>query len=152
MSKMKPIESAFVMNNLIKYEAEMLKKDWQKGFDRLNRITFDNGLYQNGPLFFSINDDESSDTANFVFYLPVCWKAELEENPTFSYQKKVAFEDTLSIRQAESLAGFPEAIQLLKETAEKEQVEISNDYYCVFTEVYGEMMIDVHVPILEESD
>lgn len=31
MSKMKPIESAFVMNNLIKYEAEMLKKIGKKG-------------------------------------------------------------------------------------------------------------------------
>ncbi|MGX7418865.1 hypothetical protein ACWOFR_08640 [Carnobacterium gallinarum] len=59
-------ESAFVMNNLITYEVEMEKKNWEKGFAVLNRIILDKVAISNIAIDMALDYQNSTLKGGFL--------------------------------------------------------------------------------------
>ncbi|MBP2099085.1 hypothetical protein [Enterococcus rivorum] len=69
----------FIMKNLIRYQATMKENDWNKGFDLLRSIEFQEGVYKTGPMFFSMEPAENEPRyRNFEFFMPVNFQVEGE--------------------------------------------------------------------------
>src|SRR5699024_10641379 len=49
---------SLVFDNLLTYETKQLRTDWQEGIFVMEDFTLAEGVYKNGPIFFSLAPEE----------------------------------------------------------------------------------------------
>ncbi|WP_314067552.1 hypothetical protein [uncultured Vagococcus sp.] len=147
---MKINRQPFVMENLLSIKAVAKEETWFNGIIELKSYMLDEGLYQTGPVFFSVEEVEGEPTLkSFEYYLPISWEIGLEE-AEISFVSSLELKDALVLRQADSAGEFTEAIEKIKKYAELEKIELEKKAYCVCTEVYEEFIIDIFMEIKGE--
>ncbi|MBP1044993.1 hypothetical protein I6N96_01785 [Enterococcus sp. BWM-S5] len=138
----------FIMKNLIRYKTVMKFDEWDKGFDVLRGIEFKEGVYKNGPLFFSMVDEENEPKyKTFEFFMPISYPVDGEQNEFLDFVDEIEISDTLMMRQADNEADFSSVRNKLEKIAEEHKYQLSNKSFCVCTDIYGEIIIDVYIPI-----
>jgi len=105
------------------------------------------GVYQNGPVFFSVQPEVGEDKfGSFTYYLPINEEVKLSSNDNFTYLEHFELEDALVLRQADQETDFQTAYEKLKGYAEKENIPLEDTFYVVMLEVYDDYIIDLYVP------
>ncbi len=145
--------SSLQFDSVLVYRKHNLKENWQEGLFDLEEIELNQEVYRNGPVFFSCTDDvHDSSKGTFTYYLPINEHVRVREDAEFEYQERIQIDQALTLRQAERETDFSAAYTKIKEYAAKEQIDLSDTYYCVMLDVYGEIMIDLYVPLAERSE
>lgn len=149
---MKIEKRSLQFNHLLTYETELQRKDWQEGIFVLDDIQLGLELYKNGPIFFQAKSkEENSDNLIFTYYLPLNEEVELEDGASVDYIPQLKVEEALVLRQADQEVDFHAAYQRIKDYAQDNSEEIEDTYYVVLIEVYGEIIIDLYVPLKRRS-
>ncbi|WP_147536195.1 hypothetical protein [Bacillus marasmi] len=141
---------SLIFDNLLVYETSQLKADWQEPYFMMEDFILAEEIYKNGPVFFSVAPVENEEKfGHFTYFLPINAPVLLEDNQDFYFQSKLGIEEALCLRQADQELDFYAAYQKVKEYAVAHSIEIAETFYCVLLDVYGEMIIDLYVPIKE---
>lgn len=141
---------SLIFDNLLVYETSQLKADWQEPYFMMEDFILAEEIYKNGPVFFSVAPVENEEKfGHFTYYLPINAPVLLEDNQDFYFQSKLEIEEALCLRQADQELDFYAAYQKVKEYAVAQHIELAETIYCVLLDVYGEMIIDLYVPIKE---
>ena len=142
-----------IFDNLLVYETKQLRTEWQEGLFLLEDFTLTEDIYKNGPVFFSVTSERNEDKfGHFTYYLPINDGVTLEEESHFQFHEAFIVESALVIRQADQELDFHRAYQKLKDYASRENIQIEDTYFVVLLEVYGDIIIDLYVPIQERGD
>ncbi|WP_213422110.1 DUF5085 family protein [Bhargavaea massiliensis] len=136
-----------VFDRVLTYQTEQRKADWQEPISALETLLLDKGVYQNGPIFFTFQGEEGAESGTFTYYLPVSEQMTIEEDNGFGYMERFHSGDALVMRQAEQEADFDAAFAKVQAYAEQEGIVLGNTYYCVLIDVYGDIIIDLAVPV-----
>ncbi len=138
---------SLIFDNLLIYETRQLRKNWQQGFFIMEDFILAEGIYQNGPIFFSVSPEKNEDKfGKFTYYLPISEPVKLSDETDFHFQEKLYIKDALVLRQADQATDFHAAYQRIQEYAHLHDVPIDATFYCVLLEVYDDFIIDLYVP------
>ncbi|MBM7541139.1 hypothetical protein [Amphibacillus cookii] len=137
-------------DHLLSYQAVLSRDRWQEGIFIMEDLAVGEGIYQNGPFFFSATNNEGeSSSRSFTYYMPIIGPISIEENDEFHFRDKFVIEDALVMRQADQLLDFYEAETKLRKYASEQDISLEARTYVVLLEVYNEIMIDLYIPIQE---
>lgn len=140
----------FVMKKLLCYSAIYKLENWEDGFDTLLKIGMKEGLYRNGPLFFSMKEVSGEpEYREFSFYMPVNLEVEFEKNTGIVFVKEIVEEMCLSTRLVDDELQFSDVFKYMFEIAIESEYKLKEYSYCICHELYGEYVLDVFVPICE---
>ncbi|WP_314067548.1 DUF5085 family protein [uncultured Vagococcus sp.] len=142
------------MVNIVRV-SDLLKIDeWERGITFLKESELNIDTYQNGPLFFSIEEvDGEKEYGNFDFYMPVNQVIEILDNDDVAFVSNILVEDAFSLRFVGGDFDFKSRYQEIKLVAEENDLKVKKIAYFVLTEVYhGEYIFDIFVPIINGSD
>lgn len=146
---MKIVEETFIMNNLVIYQAEYELENFDEGFQKLASLELNDGLYQNGPLFFSTDHElKEQGKMPFTYYMPICWEIDTSNN-SIDFEEILLLPRTLMVRQADQEEGLELVIEAIKNYAEENQLTLSDKVFCVITPIYGEQIMDVYIEIID---
>lgn len=137
-----------VFDHVLTYQTEQRKADWQDPLGMLESFVLDKGVYKNGPAFFTFvpgSEDKSSGT--FTYYQPINGPLDTGGDNGFGYEARFHSGDALVMRQAEQEADFDAAYVKVQDVAAQEGLVLGETYYCVLLDVYGDIMIDLVVPL-----
>ncbi len=142
-----------IMRNLVCFKAVLKEEEWEKGFELLRNLEFLEGMYQNGPLFFSMEQCVNEPKyKNFEFFMPVNVSIEGLNNDRVDFVEELTVPDAIMMRQADNEDNFSVVQTKLAHEAIKFGFEVENKAYCVCTEIYKEMIIDVYLPLKGGED
>lgn len=140
-------------DNLLVYEQTQLRKDWQEGIFLLEDLILANGIYQNGPIFFSVSTLNREDGfGDFTYYLPINQPVRLENEPDFRYEENFYVEKALTLRQADQELDFYAAYDKVRSYAAEQGIALEDTFYCVLLKVFDDIIIDLYVPIGERGE
>lgn len=144
---------SLVLENVLTFEIEQKKAEWQDGIFMLEDFTLIKDVYKNGPLAFSFEQSpENEKSGRFTYYQPISSPVVLSDETDFSFQEALILERALLLRQADQEMDFYAAYEKIKSYARAHQIELDDKYYCVLLDVYGEYIIDLYVPIKRQGD
>lgn len=144
---------SLVLDNVLKYEVEQKKEEWQNGVYEMENFTLNKDVYKNGPVVFSCKQSTTAKNAGrFTYYLPISSSVVLSDESVIKFQETFVLEKALLLRQADQELDFYAAYEKVISYANSNQIEIEDTYYCVLLEVYGEYMIDLYVPLKKQGD
>ncbi|MBS2967606.1 DUF5085 family protein [Metabacillus sp. KIGAM252] len=141
-----------IFDHLITYVISQPKNNWQEGNFVMETLLLSHDIYRNGPIFFTYNEAvRNAETGNFTYFMPINDSITFEKNGDFQYMDTFTVDNALVLRQAQEEPDFYAAYQKVKDYATENEIQLTETYYCVLLEVYGEYMIDLYVPIKEEG-
>lgn len=144
---------ALMFENLLVFNAEGNKENWQEGIYHLEDIALTKDVYRNGPLFFSFKRVKDNDSfGKFTYYLPINSQVEVAEDANFSFQKHFKVDRALLLRQADEKLNINTAFDEIKSYSNLNNIEIEDYYYCILLNVYGEYIVDLYVPLKSQGD
>jgi len=148
-----PIEKRSIQfDNLLVYETTQLRTDWQQGIFLMEDLILAEGIYQNGPIFFSVSPLRGEDKfGHFTYYLPINHPVRLENEPDFRYEENFYVEEALTLRQADQELDFYAAYDKVKDYAAEQGIFLEETFYCVLLKVFDDIIVDLYVP-RERSD
>lgn len=144
---------SLVLENVLTYEVEQKKVEWQDSIYLLEDFTLNKDVYKNGPLAFSFEQSQEDEkSGRFTYYQPISSPVVLSDETDFAFQETLILERALLLRQADQEMDFYVAYDKIKSYARAHQIELDDTYYCVLLDVYGEYIIDLYVPIKRQGD
>lgn len=144
---------SLVFENVLTYEVEQKKADWQESIYMLEDFTLNKDVYRNGPLCFSFEQSPTDEkSGRFTYYLPISSPVVLSNEEDFSFQDILVLERALILRQADQEMDFYAAYEKIKSYANARGIKLAEIYYCVLLEVYGDYIIDLYVPVVGQGD
>lgn len=142
-----------VFNNVLSSSVRVHVNNWGVAAKEFRNAIIQNGLYAIGPVVYQVRDfDEQTEEADFTFYIPVNRPLILDDNEQFTFTELWEFKDTLLLRHADLDDDLDETYSILQECAETYQFTITDSFYHIYLDVYGEGIIDVFAPIKEEVE
>ncbi len=139
-------------DKLLVYETKQLRTGWQEGIFLMEDFTLTTDIYKNGPVFFSVQSEENEDKfGHFTYYLPINETVSLDDVTHFRFIENLCIDEALVLRQADQEANFHAAYQKVKDYGKEKGMELEDKFYCVLIEVYGDIIIDIYVPIEDRS-
>ncbi|WP_010532272.1 DUF5085 family protein [Lentibacillus jeotgali] len=139
---------SLIFENLLIYKTKQLREDWQMGFFMMEDFTLAEGIYKNGPTFFSVAPEKGENKfGNFTYYLPISEPVILSDETDFQFQERFHIEEALVLRQANETNDFHTAYKEVKKYANENNMLIADTFYCVLLDVFDEYIIDLYVPL-----
>ncbi|NBJ70445.1 MULTISPECIES: hypothetical protein [Clostridia] len=139
---------SLIFDNLLVYETRQLRKNWQQGLFIMEDFILAEGIYQNGPIFFSVSPEKNEDKfGKFTYYLPISEPVRLSDETDFFFQEQLYIKEALVLRQADQATDFHAAYKRVQEYAHQHDVPLEDTFYCVLLEVYDEVIIDLYIPL-----
>src|SRR5699024_8785705 len=143
---------SLVFDKLLTYETKKLRTDWQESIFIMEDYTLAVGLYKIRRIIFSVAPEEiEMRYGHFTYYLPINDTVTLEENEHFSFIDSLHIVEALVLRQADQLVDFHADYEKVKGYAVEQDIPLEDTFYCVLLEVYGDYIIDLHVPVKDRS-
>ncbi|MDL4841961.1 hypothetical protein [Aquibacillus rhizosphaerae] len=139
-------------DHLMTYSMKGKKEEWQEGFAILEELELEQRVYKNGPVFFTFKAHDTGDKGEFTYYRPINEKVEMAGDSDIQYKEKVDVRDALLLRQAEHYQDFNQAYDSIKNYATESEVDVEDSFYCVLLEVYGDIILDLYVPVLGSGE
>lgn len=150
---MKFEKKSLIFDYVITYQTRQLRTDWQEGILLMEDFTLTKNIYQNGPIFFSVESElNERHFGRFTYYLPINEEVILGENPHYGFLKQFRLKDALVLRQADQEVDFHVAYEKLKQYAKEQKISLENKFYCVLLNVYGDYIIDLYVPVIKAGE
>lgn len=144
---------ALMFENLLVYQTEAEKENWQDGIYYLEDLALSKDVYRNGPLFFSYKEKgDSISLAEITYYLPISSPVEVSEDSDFTFQKEFKLDRALLLRQADEKLDIKVAFTEIKSFSNENKMEIEDYFYCVLLNVYGEYIVDLYAPLKSQGD
>ncbi|WP_086314730.1 hypothetical protein A5821_002343 [Enterococcus sp. 7F3_DIV0205] len=149
---MKIEQRPLYMKNLINFSREILPKEWETGLNTLQVLELNEGLYQSGPLFFSIKDIQDHEEKSFTFYMPINWATEIPpELDSLTFTEELSIRNAVMLRQADNEDNFLAAREKIEQYAKENQITLEDTSYVICTDVFGEYVLDIYIPIKDVS-
>jgi Domain of unknown function (DUF5085) len=147
-------ENSFAFTNVLTLERTSLKGEWMSPFYDLERIVIGNGIYQDGPIFFSIEPVENEEKfGHFKYYVPLNTPIDLKQDGSeFSFEEEVIVENALFVRHINQEEDLDTVYQRMKRYAEENNIKIATRFYCVCLELYGDYVCDIFVPRIDVGE
>ncbi|WP_066074067.1 DUF5085 family protein [Neobacillus soli] len=140
-------------SNVLVYETSQLKEEWQEPYFMMEDLALEKDFYKSGPVFFSVAPIQNeAKFGQFTYYLPINEPIPLEEEGDFRFLEKFSIEEALVLRQADQELDFYAAYQKIKDYASDQKIDLVDTYYVVLIEAYGDLIIDLYVPIKERGE
>lgn len=144
---------SLVFENVLTYEVEQKKADWQESIYMLEDFALNKDVYRNGPLSFSFEQSPTDEkSGRFTYYLPISSPVVLSDDKDFTFRETLVLDRALLLRQADQEMDFYAVYEKVKTYARAREIELDETYYCVLLEVYGDYIIDLYVPIKRLGD
>ena len=141
-----------IFNNVISTEVKCKPEEWYHAALDLRNAVIKNGLYGTGPIIYQVGQyDERKDEAEFRFYLPVNAPISMPENDKYHFDEEFLLTDGLVIRHADLDDDLEESYELLEACAGENGFVLQEPYYHIYLDVFGDGIIDIFAPIIEES-
>lgn len=109
-----------------------------------------NGLYTVSPLVYQMYDMVGAE-GTFKLYMSLNQPIELNDGTDYEFEKLLQITDGLTIRHYDMEIPFEESYNILLEAADAIDVKLDTDYYHIHLNLYGESMVDIYAPIIEDQ-
>ncbi|WP_079709018.1 hypothetical protein [Paraliobacillus ryukyuensis] len=141
-------------DHLLVYQTVQPKANWQDGIFLLEDMQLTEGIYQNGPIFFSLSPESGEPKfGQFHYYMPINGAVTIDDsNADLQFEQDFTVSEALVMRQADQTLDFYEAEKTLRTYAKEHSITLKDTFYCVLLEVYGDIIIDLYIPIQDEGD
>ncbi|GAE95509.1 hypothetical protein JCM21714_4787 [Gracilibacillus boraciitolerans JCM 21714] len=150
---MKIEKRAIQFDHLLVHETTQLREQWQDGVYVLEDLIITEGIYQNGPIFFSVSPTKNEEKyGDFTYYMPINGAVSLENETDFHFVRDFFVEEALVMRQADQEIDFYAAKEKLEDYAAESNIKLDDTFYMVLLEVYGDIIIDLYIPVQNRGD
>ncbi|WP_226642930.1 DUF5085 family protein [Mesobacillus subterraneus] len=137
-----------VFNNVISTKSICKENEWPSIAKELRNAVILNGLYGTGPIIYQVEKvNDTIEEAEYTFYLPVNEPIQMSENDKYTFYETFRIEDGLTFRHADLDENIEDAYELLRMAAKDNQLELTDPFYNIYLDVYGEGIIDIFAPI-----
>lgn len=141
-----------IFNNVISTRSKCRMDKWYVVAQDLRNAVIKNGLYATGPVIYQINKvDLFENEAEYTFYLPINEQISMTKNDKYSFQDKWSFGDALVYRHADLEEDINLSYNVLRVAAKDTNLVLREPFYHIYLDVYGEGIIDIFAPIVEEG-
>lgn len=142
-------EEALVIQNAIYVEEIIPHEDWFKPAFSLRSNIGNQEVYSTSPVIFTVEEMASEPAfGKYTYYMGLNTMVEVDEADDFNQLETLVIPAALSIRCGET-GELNEAYGLLRDYAEKNNIEIDSTFYHVCFHLYKEIIIDVYAPVIE---
>ncbi|WP_195515245.1 DUF5085 domain-containing protein [Paraclostridium bifermentans] len=140
--------ASLIFENVLSKNGKCVYKELDKQFIELRDSVIKNDLYQTGAIFYKANiNDNIECEIEYEIYIPVNKKLRINNNTDYKFYEKFFIEDGLTLRDE----GFEDSINDTKtsliECAKENGLELENDFFYIYVDIFGENIIDVFAPI-----
>ena len=140
--------ASLIFENVLSKNGKCVYKELDKQFIELRNSVIKNDLYQTGAIFYKVNiNGNIEDEIEYEVYIPINKRLRINNNTEYKFYEKFFIEDGLTLRHE----GFEESIDETKtsllECAKENDLELENDFFYIYVDVFGESIIDVFVAI-----
>ncbi|CAM3958546.1 DUF5085 family protein [Mesobacillus thioparans] len=141
-----------IFNNVISTKSICKENEWPSIAKELRNAVIMNGLYGTGPIIYQVKKvTDTIGEAEYTFYLPVNEPIQMSEDDKYTYYDTFRIEDGLTFRHADLDENIEDAYELLRMAAKDNQLELTDPFYNIYLDVYGEGIIDIYAPIKKEG-
>ena len=138
--------------NVLSMTTKCRYDEWGERVGILKLFILNNDLFVTGPVILRWNEIEDKEgNKELTIYVPIYQKIQMEENETFKFNNSLCIKDGLKIRHVEE-EEIRTSEHTMEQVAEQMQIKLEKPYYYIYLPVYGEYIIDVYAPILEEEE
>ncbi|MBC1476011.1 hypothetical protein HB852_15445 [Listeria grandensis] len=142
-------ESSFVLLNVLSLKQVVEIKKWTEPAIALRNHVVTEGIYPVGPVAFEKQELENEpDHAEYTFYLPLNVNIEINDQSPYEFTDIMALPETLCVRYSDYDGDISVAYDTLRNYAEEKKLELADSFYHVSLDVYGEIWLDIHAPII----
>ncbi|MBC2258785.1 hypothetical protein [Listeria booriae] len=142
-------ESSFVLLNVLSLKQIVEIKNWTEPALALRNHVVTEGIYPIGPVVFEKREVETEpDYAEYTFYLPLNTSIEISQQSPYEFTDMLAIPDSIYVRYSDHDGDISVAYDALREYAQVERIQLADSFYHVCLDVYGEMWLDVHAPVI----
>ncbi|EFR98508.1 Uncharacterised protein [Listeria ivanovii subsp. londoniensis] len=143
-------QSGFQFDHCLTYTRTDKIENWFLPFEDLEKIALMNDIYQTGPIFFSMKEVEGErNYREFKYYLPINEKIEIEtEQDLFGYES-VKVDHALKVRDIDN-TNLQEMQESITNYAKEQNFEMEQELYCIFLDVYNDVIFDFYAPLRNE--
>lgn len=135
-----------IMPNVVKLNMQLSEDQFQQGFDKMRSIEYEQNVYRIAPLFYKISEkDRHKDVRDIVFYMPI---SEIPSDFPYDTVELFKIDNCIEMRQADLEPNLTTVRQKITEYAKEQyDAELSSDMYCIYVDLYNEVLIDVYIPM-----
>ncbi|MBC1710555.1 DUF5085 family protein [Listeria welshimeri] len=147
---MKVEQSGFQFDYCLTYKRTEKTENWFLPFEDLEKIAIINDIYQTGPIFFSIKEVPGENQyREFKYYLPINEQVEIETDQDLFGCESIKVEFALKTRNIANVNLQCMQEEIIK-YAKENQFEIESELYCIFLDVYNDVIFDFYAPLRNE--
>lgn len=146
---MKVKRGALVFKNVLGRTGEGDYNQWRSQIIELRNSVIKNNLYPTGPLFYNIQKSENG-AYKYNIYIPVSNKLRIVNNDNYFFLEEFIIEDGLTLRHCGLEDNIDDTNEILIECALHNNIELEDEIYNIFVDVYGEKIVDVFIPVKKE--
>lgn len=137
-----------IFHNVISHKTVCKVDEWHLAARRLRNAIIQNGLYSTGPIIYKVSNlNEETLEAEYSFFVPMNASVDMEENEYYTFMKTLEFEDGLLLRHADLDDDIGESYSILQECAKELDYTLTDSFYNIYLDVYGDGVIDIFAPI-----
>ncbi|EAG9475561.1 hypothetical protein DYX98_14585 [Listeria monocytogenes] len=147
---MKVEQGGFQFDYCLTYKRTEKIDNWFLPFEDLEKIAIINDIYQTGPIFFSIKEVAGEKQyREFKYYLPINEQVEVETEQDLFGCESVKVEYALKTRDIGNV-NLQDMQEEMLNYANENQLETESELYCVFLDVYNDIVFDFYAPLRNE--
>ena len=147
---MKIRRTSLFFNNIISCKSVVNINKWYEELVSFRNSIIKSNIFQTGPFFYKINNlNLENQKAEFTFYMPIDKAVSIKDNTKYTYIKNFIIKDGLTIRIEDLENELEDSYEVLKECAQSNGLNLQGEFYNIYTDIYGEPVVDVYAPIEE---
>lgn len=144
--------SSLRFNNVLRVTTRCKGGEWLQAARALRNAVIKNNLYATGPTIYQVtNLNTEANEADFTFCLPVNEPVVMPENDKYSFDAVWHIPDGLLLRHADLEDDLEDSYGLMRACAEANGILLQEPFYNIYLDVYGDGVIDIFAPILQEE-
>ena len=141
---------ALMFENVVSRSGQGSYEKWQDQIVQFRNSIIKNELYATGPIFYKISKMEN-DEYKYTIYVPVNEKLNINDKDKEDYEftERFFIKDGLTMKDYGFEDDLEDTDRILRECAENHNLKLTEEFYHISIDVYGEKIIQTYAPIKE---
>lgn len=144
--------TSLFFNNVISCKSVISLNKWYEELSKFRNSIIKTNIFQSGPFFYKVNNlDLENQRAEFIFYMPIDRGVSIKDSDKYTYIENFIIKDGLTIRIDDVENQLEDAYEVLRKCADSNGLNLKDEFYNIYIDIYGEPVIDIYAPIKEEK-
>lgn len=140
-------EKKLSFNNVLCISNSIRNDEITDTANELKRFIISHGLYPTGPLFYQKIQKDQEEESEFRLFMPINTVVQIQGNSKLQFISSISFANCIYVRKADSDDPMEESYENIREYARINNKTITEDFYHVILDAYGEQIVDIYAPV-----